>query len=202
MSEFNQSILEKILKGSEAKEEMKKVRQSFDKFIMETQTVAFGEVRPEVTCKDGYSISVQASSFHYSYPREDGLTSYEEFEVKGLTEGRIERLKEWAEDYENVNTVYGFVPKEEILQLILEHGGLDEDIIMKRVRERKEVFKPKEDNQLEAYIQEASGGNEFIANILRYATRNVKLNNQNEVVQKLTTEYENVVDGNIQGIER
>lgn len=51
-----------------------------------TQTCSDGsyeiqENRPRLYCKDGYSISVQASSFHYCKPRLDGIQDYESVEL-------------------------------------------------------------------------------------------------------------------------
>lgn len=39
-------------------------------------TQLFDDVRPYLKCKDGYTVSVQASGFHYCSPREDGADIY------------------------------------------------------------------------------------------------------------------------------
>ena len=61
-------------------------------------TYGIQENRPRLYCNDGYSISVQASSFHYCRPRED--------------------------DSDYTKTVYGYVPIEIIEELINKHGGI------------------------------------------------------------------------------
>ena len=177
-----------------------KTGYTFEQFIKDTKQVAFGEKRPEITCKDGYSISVQASSNHYCSPRKDGLTEYNEYEANGITEAQIAQLEEWAENPNEKHPIYGFVPKEEIKQLLLEHGGLDKAIMKARVKERQEVFKPK-DTELERQIQELSGGNEFLANILRYATRKVEVREQNAQAAQLAQDYEQQIPKEQQSLD-
>lgn len=177
-----------------------KTGYTFEQFIKDTKQVAFGEKRPEITCKDGYSVSVQASSNHSSLPRKDGLTEYEEYEAYGITEGQIAQLADWAENPNVEHPIYAYVPREEIKQLLLEHGGLDKAIMKARVKERQEVFKPK-DTQLERHIQELSGGNEFLANILRYATRKVEVRDQNAQAAKLAQDYEQQLPANQQSLD-
>ena len=39
------------------------------------------EKRPRLYCNDGYSVSVQASAFHYCSPRLNGLQDYKSVEL-------------------------------------------------------------------------------------------------------------------------
>ena len=64
-----------------------------------------------------------------------------------------------------------------------------------RVEEQKAVYKPKSE-AYEAMIREASGGNEFLANILRYATRRCDLTDKNEQAKNLANQYEQHADKN------
>lgn len=82
------------------------------------------EIRPRLYCNDGYSISVQASSFHYCKPRLNGIQDYESVEL-GSPSTEDELINEYAEvnsDY--TKTVYGYVPIEIVEELINKHGGI------------------------------------------------------------------------------
>ena len=82
------------------------------------------ENRPRLFCNDGFSISVQASSFHYCRPRLDGPQDYESVEL-GFPSMEDELINEYAEDYSDyTGTVYGYVPIEVVERLIEKHGGI------------------------------------------------------------------------------
>ena len=82
------------------------------------------ENRPRLYCNDGYSISVQASSFHYCKPRLNGIQDYESVEL-GFPSTEDELINEYAEDDSDyTKTVYGYVPIEIIEELINKHGGI------------------------------------------------------------------------------
>lgn len=79
-----------------------------------------------VKCADGYSISIQASSGHYCTPREtmQDVQHYLAFEL-GYPPVANDVLIEHAEDAENpTDTVYPYVPREVIEQVIASHGGI------------------------------------------------------------------------------
>jgi hypothetical protein len=81
--------------------------------------------KPPVTCKDGFSMSVQASSFHYCTPRVDGAPFYTTYEI-GFPSEREPLLmpyRELSED-EPTRTVYPYVPVEIVAAVIRKHGGL------------------------------------------------------------------------------
>jgi len=83
-------------------------------------------VRPDTRCKDGFTMSVQASQHHYISPRKDGLSLgiYTELEVGYPTQEET-LLMPYCE---NLNdpcfTVYGYVPVEVIKAIVAKHGGL------------------------------------------------------------------------------
>lgn len=81
------------------------------------------ENRDRLYCNDGYSISVQASEFHYCYPRLNGNQDYESVEL-GYPSSEDELINEYAEDDDYTNTVYGYVPIEVVEKLIEKHGGI------------------------------------------------------------------------------
>ena len=76
-----------------------------------------------IECADGFTMSVQASEFHYCTPR-DNDGPYAEFEV-GFPSQPEDQLMPYAEDPERpTDTVYGYVPLEVIEALIEKHGGV------------------------------------------------------------------------------
>ncbi len=85
-------------------------------------------VVPPVTCKDGFTMSVQHSSFHYCIPRIDfaereGL-EFVAYEV-GYPSEKEDILIPFAEDPDNpTKTVYPFVPQQIVEQVAEMHGGL------------------------------------------------------------------------------
>ena len=81
------------------------------------------EIRPRLYCNDGYSISVQASAFHYCYPRLNGAKNYESVEL-GFPSMEDELINEYAEGLDYTETVYGYVPIEIVEKLIEKHGGI------------------------------------------------------------------------------
>lgn len=77
---------------------------------------------------DGIGLSVQAGSGNYCSPRVDSeCGSYAEYSQSeiGFPSAPIDEIKEFAgcdEDY--TNTVYPYVPREVITDLIAAHGGV------------------------------------------------------------------------------
>ena len=85
----------------------------------------FQLIRPRLVCKDGFSMSVQASQYHYCTPRVDGVVEYEEVEI-GSLDTKEELLMPYAEDPDEYFTVYRYVPVDIVNQLIEKHGGIAE----------------------------------------------------------------------------
>ena len=82
------------------------------------------EKRPRLYCNDGYSVSVQASEFHYCSPRLNGLQDYKSVEL-GLPSMEDELINEYADSGDDyTDTVYGYVPIEIVEKLIEKHGGI------------------------------------------------------------------------------
>ena len=77
-----------------------------------------------VVCKDGFSLSVQASEFSYCTPRITGAPRYTEAEV-GFPSNKEPLLMPYIDGGELSPTenVYGWVPAEVIQRVIQIHGG-------------------------------------------------------------------------------
>jgi len=80
---------------------------------------------PIIKCNGGLTVSVQASGFHYCTPRNDSgpWTHYE----LGFPSSRknLTAIREYAEDPKDLTgTVYPYVPKLKVKQLIRDNGGL------------------------------------------------------------------------------
>lgn len=83
-------------------------------------------VRPRLICKDGFSVSVQASRFHYCSPQIDGANEYEAVEL-GFPSAEDSIIEEYAEDPTDLTgTVYGYVPVDIVNKLVEKHGGIEE----------------------------------------------------------------------------
>ena len=75
-----------------------------------------------IVCKDGFSMSVQASKGHYCNPKND-QGPYCEVEV-GAISNNEPLLSRHAEDPNNpTKTVYGWVPSLTVYKIIEKHGG-------------------------------------------------------------------------------
>ena len=84
------------------------------------------EITPRIICKDGFSLSVQASEFTYCSPR-DNEGPWTRVEV-GFPSQKDDLLMEYAEDASiPTGTVYGYVPIEVVAEVIERHGGFEED---------------------------------------------------------------------------
>lgn len=93
-----------------------------------------------IVCDDGFTLSIQASAYHYCQPRqnffeiekESGSNQFEavidysiytHFEI-GFPSEAEPLLIEYADDISDLTeTVYGYVPKELIEKVIAKHGG-------------------------------------------------------------------------------
>lgn len=92
--------------------------------------------RPRITCKDGFSMSVQASRFVYSEPRED-RGPYTHVEV-GFPSREVSLLNRYIEtsdwhiemsDSDPTQSVYPMVPIELVQRIIEECGGVEGEIV-------------------------------------------------------------------------
>jgi len=77
-----------------------------------------------IECADGFSMSVQASSYSYCVPRDDNADNYTEVEV-GFPSDYESLLAPYAESKEEyLKTVYGYVPIQLIVDVCAKHGGI------------------------------------------------------------------------------
>lgn len=76
-------------------------------------------VRPHAICKDGFSISIQASVFHYCTPKR-GL---ENCEYTHLELGYPSECEELIEEYRE-GAIYPYVPIDVVEKVIEKHGGI------------------------------------------------------------------------------
>ena len=78
-----------------------------------------------LVCADGFSMSVQGDSGAYCEPRNNN-GPYTEVEI-GYPNQIEELIIPWAENpAKPTQTVYGYVPTEVVLEVILKHGGFIE----------------------------------------------------------------------------
>lgn len=71
---------------------------------------------PELTCKDGFRLSLQASASHYCEPRND-QGPYDSFELLCGYDPLID-------EYWDSEEPCSYVPLELVIELICEHGGI------------------------------------------------------------------------------
>ena len=76
-----------------------------------------------ITCKDGFSLSVQATHGAYCRPRHN-IANWYEVEV-GFPSAKPELIMSYAEQEDRpTETVYGYVPIELVEELIELHGDM------------------------------------------------------------------------------
>jgi hypothetical protein len=93
-----------------------------NKFIKESNNFS---VRPLVHCNDGFTISIQASKFHYCSPRTD-TDQYTAVEI-GYPSDPEQSIAKYAENPSNdlTDNVYGWVPVDLVEKIIEKHGGIN-----------------------------------------------------------------------------
>lgn len=95
-----------------------------DNWPMKMLRQGFRQVKT-IKCKDGLTLSVQASSTHYCTPR-NGIGPWTAVEI-GYPSAPVEELMEYADNSDDpTNTVYGYVPVEVVEAVIAKHGGFAE----------------------------------------------------------------------------
>lgn len=75
-------------------------------------------IHTKALCQDGYSVSIQASSFHYCVPRVTGARHYDALEL-GFPSERDPLIEGYRED-----DIYLFVPFDLVNRLLEKHGGI------------------------------------------------------------------------------
>ena len=77
-----------------------------------------------VVCKDGFTMSVQASDGNYCVPRQNNAKSYSEVEI-GFPSRKEPSIMTYAENKQDpCGTVYGYVPVDLVRHIIDKHGGI------------------------------------------------------------------------------
>ena len=88
--------------------------------------MSIAKANERVVCADGFSISIQASSYNYCSPREDGALAYKSVEL-GFPSRPCPFIVDYAEEQGNwTGTVYGYVPASLVKKMIAGHGGIIE----------------------------------------------------------------------------
>ena len=95
-------------------------------FWCDPKNIFKNKIRKPIVCRDGFTMSVQASDTHYCCPRanlEDG--NYSAWEV-GFPNKKDKKLLPFieVEGGDPKKNVYPFVPTEIILDVIKKHHGL------------------------------------------------------------------------------
>lgn len=81
--------------------------------------------RPFAVCKDGFSISIQASDSHYCTPKTNDDVIFETVEL-GYPSKKEKSILKYAEDSDYpTGTVYAQVPVKIVDLLLEKHGGID-----------------------------------------------------------------------------
>ena len=106
---------------------------AINKYLKETRNIVrledgriYDGNRPRIVCNDGYSVSVQASRYHYCSPRIDGAEQYESVELlfPNMEDELINDYEVYS-DYDDCNwSIYHYVPIEIVNVLIEKHGGI------------------------------------------------------------------------------
>lgn len=98
---------------------------TLEEFLKKTFEVNFGSiVRPNIVCNDEFTVSVQASAFHYCAPK-DNCDKYTHVEL-GCPSKSDKLISEYARNKSRPRqTTYALVPVEVVQQLIDKHKGMN-----------------------------------------------------------------------------
>ena len=120
-------------------------------------------VRPQLICNDGFSLSIQASSYHLCKPQKNDVT-YTHVEVSCLSEEEP-LLKAYFKDFYEQSTaylsysilqktIYPYVPVTLVDEILYKHGG----ICLERITLPKQLNElTKEELKLENAFKEKRG---------------------------------------------
>ncbi len=82
--------------------------------------------RDRIICRDGFTVSVQASRFNYCTPRITDSPYYAKVELGFPSTMLPKSFDEYCDDESRrLGTVYGYVPVFMVIELINSHGGSD-----------------------------------------------------------------------------
>lgn len=81
-------------------------------------------LRKRAKCADGFSVSIQASRYHYCEPRQTFSDKFESLEL-GYPSKKDKLIMPYAELPERPKrTVYCYVPWDVVKKLVKKHGGI------------------------------------------------------------------------------
>ena len=82
--------------------------------------------RNRIICADGFTMSVQASSYHYCSPRTDAALAYGAVEIgmPSQPEELLEPHMEGDDGDDPTTAIYPYTPADVVLQGIAKHGGM------------------------------------------------------------------------------
>lgn len=89
------------------------------------------EPRLPVVCKDGFTLSIQASKYSYSSPKSDNAEVYTHVEV-GYFEENEEDIIKYLGRVSNSECIVSNAPVVAVQKLLDSHGGIDENLLGKR----------------------------------------------------------------------
>lgn len=84
----------------------------------------FKKLFPHITCKDGTTLSVQASENHYCKPR-NNVGPYTHVEVGYPSTYPPDTWRDYADGDPDNSDVWGYIPTELVEAYITAHGGID-----------------------------------------------------------------------------
>jgi hypothetical protein len=88
-----------------------------------------GIILPRIHCADGFSMSVQASEWHYCTPREHQCDGYFTVEI-GFPSEPVAELLPYAEIPDTpTETVYARVPVTLVNEIVNAHGGVRQEAV-------------------------------------------------------------------------
>lgn len=96
-------------------------------WLRQTKNYANKIKRPDLICNDGFSMSVQASTFTFCEPLSDTANSYSKVCVLSPSEAEP-LLEPYGVENKSGTIVYRYVPVEIIDKIISNHGGINANI--------------------------------------------------------------------------
>ena len=116
------------IKGGISMDAINEFLKRFLKSHTEIDGEKIQDLRPKMRCADGFTVSVQASKYHYCEPRIDGDCEYVSVEL-GYPNTEDPLIIGYAEDLDDpTETVYGYVPIELVNELAEKHGGIVNEV--------------------------------------------------------------------------
>ena len=105
-----------------------KINEYLKKHYKFNDKLGMSSIAPKIICVDGFTVSVQASEYHYCSPRENNAFPYFEVEI-GFPSAKEETLMPFIDEAENnpTDSVYAYVPVEIVDEIISRHGGIKEN---------------------------------------------------------------------------